>query len=150
MTPPQTSPKTPAVNERQKEQLTLMAEDELTNYSTDALKIQRLRRKIGLAVPPAQQKAIKAALIAEMPTDPVRKLIETNRQLVALPFWGITGLGLLLGISMYQPLDLIATFFGGIIAFSVQKLGWELQARRILIRTLEEMEDRAKNPDAYD
>ena len=136
-----TQPTTPPVNERQKEQLIMMAEDELTQYSTEALKIQRLRRKIGLAIAPAQQKAIKATVEAELPTDPIRKLIETNRQLVALPFWGITGLGLLLGISMYQPLDLLATFFGGIIAFSVQKLGWQLQAKRLLIKTLEEMEE---------
>lgn len=150
MTPTTDPSTTPAVNERQKEQLTMMAEDELTNYSTDSLKIQRLRRKIGLAIAPAQQKAIKEAILAEMPQDPIRKLIETNRQLVALPFWGITGLGLLLGISMYQPLDLLATFFGGIAAFSIQKSGWQLEAKRILIKTLEEMEDRAKNPDAYD
>ncbi len=136
--------------DQQTERLVMMAEDELTEYSTEGRKMQKLRRKIGISVPPAQQKEVKEAVIAAMPKDPIQKLIENNRQLVALPFWGITGLGLLLGISMFQPLDLIATFFGGIAAFSIQKLGWQLQAKRLLIKTLEEMEDRAKNPDAYE
>lgn len=128
--------------EQQKERLVLMAEDELAQYSTEARKIEKLRRKIGLAIPPAQQQEIRAALEAEMPQDPIRKLIETNRQLVALPFLGITGLGLLLGISMFQPLDLLATFFGGIATFSIQKLGWQLQAKRLVLKTLADIEDR--------
>jgi hypothetical protein len=136
--------------EKEKDRLIMMAEDELTEYSTDARKIEKLRRKIGFSVPPAQQKEIKAAIEAEMPRDPIRKLIETNRQLVALPFLGITGLGLLLGISMFQPLDLLATFFGGIATFSIQKLGWRLQAKRLVLKTLAEIEDRTQNPDAYE
>ena len=130
------------------ERLVLMAEDELTQYSTDARKIEKLRQKIGLSVNAKEQQAVKETLLAEMPTDPVRKLVETQRQTVALPFWGIAGLGLLFGISSFQPLDFIATIVGGAIAFNIQKLGWQLQAKRLIIRTLEDIEERRKNPTA--
>jgi hypothetical protein len=103
----------------QLERLVLMAEDELTQYSTDARKIQRLRRKIGISVSLAEQQKVKAALLEEMPTDWISKLIEEQRQTVALPFWGIAGLGLLFGISFMQPLDLIATFVGGYAAIKI-------------------------------
>lgn len=128
------------------ERLVLMAEDELTQYSTEARKIEKLRQKIGLSVNAKQQQEVKETLLAEMPTDPIRKLVETQRQTVALPFWGIAGLGLLFGISAFQPLDFIATIVGGAIAFNVQKLGWQLQAKRLIIRTLEDIEERRKTP----
>ncbi|MGA1357566.1 MAG: hypothetical protein ACO35Q_12930, partial [Prochlorothrix sp.] len=105
-----------------------MAEDELTEYSTEARKIEKLRRKFGLAVPFPEQKAIRDQIEAEMPKNFVAKLIEENRQTVALPFWGIGGLGLLLGISFQQPLDLIATWLGWFLAYQIQKWGWELEA----------------------
>jgi hypothetical protein len=130
----------------QYERLILMAEDELTQYSTDARKIEKLRQKIGLSVSRREQEEVKAALVADMPTDPVSKLLETQRQTVALPFWGIAGLGLLLGISFTQPIDFIATVIGGAIAIAVQKRGWSLQAKRLLINTLEDIETRMKNP----
>lgn len=130
----------------QVERLVLMAEDELTQYSTDARKIEKLRQKIGLSVSRKEQEQVKAALLAEMPTDPVRELIETQRQTVALPFWGIAGLGLLFGISLSQPIDFVATIVGGAIAFKVQQLGWKLQAKRLVLRTLENIEERMKNP----
>ena len=130
------------------ERLVLMAEDELTQYSTETRKIEKLRQKIGLSVNVKQQQEVKETLLAEMPTDPIRKLVETQRQTVALPFWGIAGLGLLFGISAFQPLDFIATIVGGAIAFNVQKLGWQLQAKRLIIRTLEDIEERRKNPTA--
>jgi hypothetical protein len=124
----------------QYERLILMAEDELTQYSTDARKIEKLRRKIGLSVPPAQQQQVKAQLEAEMPTDPVQKLIATQRQTVALPFWGIAGLGLLFGISMNQPLDFVGSVAGVAIAITVQRLGWKLQAKQLVLDTLREIE----------
>ncbi len=130
------------------ERLVLMAEDELTQYSTDARKMEKLRQKIGLSVNAKEQQAVKETLLAEMPTDPIRKLVETQRQTVALPFWGIAGLGLLFGISSFQPLDFIATIVGGAIAFNIQKLGWQLQAKRLILRTLEDIEERRKNPTA--
>jgi hypothetical protein len=124
------------------EHLTLMAEDELTQYSTDALKQEKLRRKIGLLVPLAEQRQIRQALAQEMPTDALSQLIETQRQTVALPFWGIAGLGLLLGISFSQPLDFIATVGGGFAAFKIQQWGWTLQAKRLLLQTLDDIESR--------
>ena len=122
------------------QQLVLMAEDELTEYSTEARKIEKLRRKFGFAVPYPQQKAIRDQIEAEMPKNFVAKLVEENRQTVALPFWGIGGLGLLLGISGQQPLDFIATVTGFYVAFKIQKWGWNLEARRLVIKTLDDIE----------
>jgi hypothetical protein len=123
-----------------------MAEDELTEYSTTARKIEKLRQKIGLSVSRAEQQQVKEQLLAELPSDPINQIIETQRQTVALPFWGIAGLGLLFGISMSQPLDFIATAVGGAIAFNLQKRGWRLQAKRLVLKTLEDIEERIKNP----
>lgn len=126
----------------QLQRLILMAEDELTQYSTDARKIEKLRQKIGISVPLAEQRQIKEALIAQMPTDALSQLVEKQRQTVALPFWGIAGLGLLFGISLSQPLDFVATVAGGFVAIKVQQWGWKLQAKRLVIQTLEDIEDK--------
>ena len=123
-----------------------MAEDELAIYSSDARKIERLRRKIGISVTPAQQKEVKEELLAQMPQGFFGKLIEEQRQTVALPFWGIAGLGLLLGISFRQPVDFLAPAIGIPLAINIQKWGWNLQAKRILLKTLEEIEARTKQP----
>jgi hypothetical protein len=131
----------------QYERLVLMAEDELTQYSTDARKIEKLRQKIGLSVSRREQEEVKAALLADLPTDPISKILETQRQTVALPFWGIAGLGLLLGISFTQPVDFIATVVGTTIAIAAQKRGWSLQAKRLVLNTLEDIETRMKNPE---
>ncbi len=131
---------------RQLERLVLMAEDELTQYSTDARKIEKLRQKIGLSVSLAEQRQVKEALKAEMPTGSFSQLLEKERQTIALPFWGIAGLGLLLGISFAQPLDFIATIAGGVVAFKLQKWGWRLQAKRLVLQTLSEIEDRTRKP----
>lgn len=130
----------------QYERLVAMAEDELTQYSTDARKIEKLRQKIGLSVSAGEQQQVKQQLEAELPTSGLFKLIETQRQTVALPFWGIAGLGLLLGISFMQPVDFVATIIGTYLAITVQKLGWQLQAKRLVLQTLEEIEERVKNP----
>lgn len=126
----------------QYERLILMAEDELTQYSTDARKIEKLRQKIGLSVSAREQKEVKEALIAEKPTDPISNIVLSQRQTVALPFWGIAGLGLLLGISFMQPLDFIATIGGGAAAIALQKWGWKLEAKRLVLQTLEDIEQR--------
>ncbi|MFB2937050.1 hypothetical protein ACE1B6_17515 [Aerosakkonemataceae cyanobacterium BLCC-F154] len=131
----------------QYERLILMAEDELIQYSTDARKIEKLRPKIGLSVTPTEQKQVKEALLAEMPTDFLSQLVEKQRQTVALPFWGIAGLGLLFGISLSQPLDYIATIGGAAIAIAVQKWGWRLQAKRLVLQTLEDIERLTRKPD---
>jgi hypothetical protein len=130
----------------EKERLVLLAEDELTKYSTDNRKLQKLRQKINLSLSRSQQQQVKAELLAEMPTDPISKLVENQRQAVALPFWGIAGLGLLLGISMNQPLDILPTVGGAAAAIAIQKWGWKLQAKRLVLQTLEEIEDRMNNP----
>ncbi|MBD2072456.1 hypothetical protein H6F86_00710 [Phormidium sp. FACHB-592] len=130
----------------QYERLILMAEDELTQYSTDARKLEKLRQKIGLSVPPGEQRQVKETLLAEMPTDLISQLVENQRQAVALPFWGIAGLGLLFGISFMQPVDLIATFVGSAIAFNIQKWGWKLQAKRLVLQTLEDIEAKTRKP----
>lgn len=126
----------------QLERLVLMAEDELTQYSTDARKREKLRQKIGLSVPRKEQQEVKAELLAEMPTDTISQLVENQRQTIALPFWGIAGLGLLFGISLRQPLDFIATISAGFVAIKIQQWGWKLQAKRLVIQTLEEIEDK--------
>ena len=117
-----------------------MAEDELTQYSSDARKIEKLRRKIGLSVNLAEQKAVKATLEQELPTGGIVKLVETQRQTVALPFWGIAGLGLLFAISLNQPLDYIAAVGGTAAAIAIQKWGWKLYAKRIVLDTLIDIE----------
>ena len=130
----------------QLERLLLMAEDELTQYSTDARKIEKLRQKIGISVSRREQQEVKAALLEQMPNGQLSKIVEEQRQTVALPFWGIAGLGLLFGISMLQPLDLLATVIGGIAAIRIQRWGWQLQAQRLLLNTLEDIEQRMQNP----
>ncbi|MGL4880126.1 MAG: hypothetical protein ACRC8K_03575 [Waterburya sp.] len=130
----------------QYERLILMAEDELTQYNTDARKLEKLRQKIGLSVSAKEQQEVKKMLLAEMPTNPIMQLIEKQRQTVALPFWGIAGLGLLLSISFMQPLDSIATIAGGAIAIYIQKLGWKLEAKRLVLQTLEDIEQRTRQP----
>ncbi len=143
----------------QLEQLLKMAEDELTEYSTDARKIEKLRRKIGLSVSLAEQRQIKAALLDTMQPNQIAQIVEEQRQVVALPFWGIAGLGLLLGpfwgiaglglllgISLNQPIGLLAAIAGTVAAFRIQKWGWQLQAKRILLQTLEDIEARIAQP----
>ncbi|NCJ06701.1 hypothetical protein GS597_09315 [Synechococcales cyanobacterium C] len=126
------------------QQLVQMAEDELTEYSTEARKIEKLRRKFGFIVPYPQQKDIRSQVEAEIPQNFLAKLVEENRQTVALPFWGIGGLGLLLGISWQQPLDFVATIIGFLVAFRVQKWGWQLEAKRLVLKTLDEIEARVE------
>ncbi|MEM1309872.1 MAG: hypothetical protein AAF722_01525 [Cyanobacteria bacterium P01_C01_bin.70] len=125
---------------QQAEKLIRMAEDELTQYSTDARKIEKLRRKVSFLVPYKEQQAVRDQVEAAIPSNFVAKLVERDRQLVALPFWGIGGLGLLIGISFRQPLDIIATGIGFYVAFQVQKWGWEMQAKRLVIKTLDDIE----------
>ena len=120
----------------QLERLIALAEDELAVYSTDARKIERLRRKIGLSLNSRQQKEVKEELLEVMPQGFFGKLIEEQRQTVALPFWGIAGLGLLFGISFRQPVDFLAPAIGIPLAINIQKWGWNLQAKRILLKTL--------------
>jgi hypothetical protein len=125
----------------QYERLVLMAEDELTEYSSDARKIEKLRRKIGISVNREEQKAVKEALAAELDKSKIAKIVEEQRQAAALPFWGIAGLGLLFGIAAAQPLDYIASVAGVAGAIAIQRWGWKLQAKRLILKTLTEIEE---------
>lgn len=128
--------------------LIAMAEDELTEYSTNARKIEKLRRKIGLALTFAQQQQLKSELIAKMPQGFWAKKLEKERQTFALPFWGIAGLGLLLGISSQQYLDFIATAIGLPMAIKIQQIGWKLEAQSLLLQTFDDIEKRINNSDS--
>lgn len=122
--------------------LILMAEDQLTQYSTDALKIEKLRQKIGIALTFKEQQKLKEELLAQMPQGFWAKKLEKERQTFALPFWGIAGLGLLLGISSQQYLDFLATIIAVPLAIKIQQLGWKLQAQTLLLKTFEDIEKR--------
>jgi len=123
----------------------LLAEDQLTQYSTEALKIEKLRQKIGIAVPFNQQQQYKTELIETMPTSFWAKSIEKSRQTWALPFWGVGGLGLLLGISSQQYLDFILPAIAIPIAIKIQQFGWRLEAKTLLIKTFEHIEAKLNN-----
>jgi hypothetical protein len=130
----------------QLKRLLKMAEDELTEYSTDARKIEKLRRKIGITVSATEQRQVKEALLATIKSNIITQIVEEQRQAVALPFWGIAGLGLLLGVSLNQPIGLLAAVVGTVLAYRIQKWGWQLQATRLLLQTLEDIEARIAQP----
>jgi hypothetical protein len=131
----------------QYERLILLAEDELTEYSSDARKMEKLRQKFGLSVSRREQETIRQQLETELAeAGRVAKIVEEQRQAVSLPFWGIAGLGLLFGIAAGQPLDYIATAVGVGGAIALQKWGWQLQAKRLVLNTLKDIEERTKNP----
>jgi hypothetical protein len=124
----------------QLERLLKMAEDELTQYSTDARKMEKLGRKIGLSISLAEQGQIKEELLATIPSNKIAEILEVQRQAAALPFWGIAALGLLFGISLNQPISLLAAIVGTVAAFRIQKWGWQLQAKCLLLRRAEDLE----------
>lgn len=130
----------------QYERLILLAEDQLTEYSSDARKIEKLRQKFGLSVSRREQDEIRIQLEAELPSGGIAKIVEEQRQAVSLPFWGIAGLGLLFGIAANQPLDYLATAGGLAGAIVLQKWGWQLQAKRLVLQTLEDIKQRVENP----
>ena len=127
------------------ENLVLLAEDQLTEYSTPARKIEKLRRKIGIALTFVEQQKLKKELLATMPQSFWAKSIEKSRQTWALPFWGIGGLGLLLGISSQQYLDFLAPAIAIPIAIKIQQFGWKVEAKRLLLKTFEDIENRVNN-----
>lgn len=122
------------------EELVKLAETELYEYSSKARKIEKLRRKFNFTLTKGQRQAVQAELLAEIQPNSINKLVAEQRQAVALPFWGIGGLGLLLSISMNEPLGLLAAGGGVIGAIAIQKWGYELQAKVLLLETLAEME----------
>ncbi|WP_017328278.1 hypothetical protein [Synechococcus sp. PCC 7336] len=123
----------------QLERLLLMAGDELAEYSTEARKIEKLRRKISLSVSRAEQQQVREVLRAEMPKRGIVKAIEEQRQTFALPLWGIAGLGLLEGF-LGVPVGWVAAIGGTVAAVSVQRWGWQLQAKRLLLKTFADID----------
>ena len=83
----------------QLERLIMLAEDELTEYSTEARKIEKLRRTIGLSVSRFEQQQVREALEEMLPKRGIARAVEKQRQNFALPLWGVAGLGLLEGFS---------------------------------------------------
>ncbi|CAN1211861.1 hypothetical protein TUMEXPCC7403_16770 [Tumidithrix helvetica PCC 7403] len=130
------------------ERLIKLAEDELTEYSTNARKIEKLRRKIGLSVSASEQKQVREALLTEMQPGGIKQLVAEQRQVVALPFWGIAGLGLLGAASFNEPIGLFVALLNAAGAIALQKWGWELQAKLLLLNTFAEIESLASNPDS--
>jgi hypothetical protein len=130
----------------QLERLLKMAEDELTEYSTTARKIEKLRRKIGLSVSQMEQKSVRQELLVQLPSGGIAKLVAEQRQTVALPFWGIAGLGLLGAASFNEPLGIAVALASILGAIAIQKWGWELQAKLLLLRTFNEIESLGANP----
>ncbi|BAC89814.1 gll1873 [Gloeobacter violaceus PCC 7421] len=126
-----------------KEQLIRAAEDELTEYSTDLRKIEKLRPKVAFRLSTAEREHLAGELRTELDSGaPLGPIVEKQRQTVALPFWGLCGLGLLLGFlgALWGWGVAIAGCWG---AFVIQRWGWQLQARRLLLATLEDIERRA-------
>jgi hypothetical protein len=130
----------------QLERLLKMAEDELTEYSTTARKIEKLRRKIGLSVSQMKQKSVRQELLVQMQPGGMAKLVAEQRQTVALPFWGIAGLGLLGAVSFNEPLGIAVALASTVGAIAIQKWGWELQAKLLLLRTFDEIESLGTDP----
>lgn len=129
----------------QTERLVMLAEDQLTEYSTDARKIEKLRQKIALSVPPKQLKAIKEELEGEISGNFFNEVLLSQRQAVALPFWGIAGLGLLAGASsISEPRGFLAAGVGTAIAIIIQKRGWKLQAKDLVVKALTQIEERTQ------
>jgi hypothetical protein len=46
---------------------------------------------------------------------------------------------------MEQPIDFIATILGTCAAIALQKWGWKLQAKRLVLETLEDIEKRSQS-----
>ncbi len=127
------------------ENLIMLAEDQLTEYSTNARKIEKLRRKIGIALTFVEQQKLKKELLENMPQSFWAKSIEENRQTWALPLWGIAGLGLLFGISAQQYIDFLAPAIAIPIAIKIQQFGWQSEAKTLLLKTFEDIERRINN-----
>ena len=64
----------------QLERLIMLAEDELTEYSTEARKIEKLRRKIGLSVSRFEQQQVREALAEMLPKGGIARAVEEQRQ----------------------------------------------------------------------
>ena len=48
---------------------------------------------------------------------------------------------------MLQPLDLIVTVIAGGLAIALQRYGWKLEAKRLILQTLSDIEESPRKPE---
>jgi hypothetical protein len=117
------------------------AEDELAEYRTDALMRQNLRRKLNFQMPAADRRAFLQELEDELKAGGmVTKILCEQRQAAALPLYGLCGLALLAGFVGYGALAYVVAALAAAGAFAIQRLGWKLQGKLLLVKTMKEME----------
>jgi hypothetical protein len=117
------------------------AEDELAEYRTDALMRQNLRRKLNFQMPAADRRAFLQELEDELKAGGmVTKILCEQRQAAALPLYGLCGLALLAGFVGYGALAYVVAALAAAGAFAIQRLGWKLQSKLLLVKTMKEME----------
>ncbi|WP_245395431.1 hypothetical protein [Anthocerotibacter panamensis] len=124
------------------ERLLKLAEDELAEYSTRQRKFEKMRPKVVALLSANERTTLKQELRQQLSQGGmIAQVVERQRQTVALPFWGIAGLGLLAFFLGSRPaLVLAAVAVAG--AFTLQRWGWKLQARRLLLDCIEDLEQR--------
>jgi hypothetical protein len=59
-------------------------------------------------------------------------------------------LGILGAISLAQAVGYVVAVAGAVAAYRIQKWGWELQAKRLLLNTLEDIQARIAQPTKSD
>jgi hypothetical protein len=117
------------------------AEDELAEYRTDALMRQNLRRKLNFQMPAADRRAFLQELEDELKAGGmVTKILCEQRQAAALPLYGLCGLALLAGFVGYGAPAYVVAALAAAGAFAIQRLGWKLQGKLLLVKTMKEME----------
>jgi hypothetical protein len=117
-----------------------LATKEMIEDSTVAGKIAKLKPKFSILANAQQRQAIRSELWAKIQQNQLAPVLQQNRFAIALPFWGVGGLGLLLGISTETPLDFIATAVAFPLAILIQKIGFELETMNLVIATIDEIE----------
>lgn len=122
------------------EQFLVLAEREMAEYSTQARKIEKLRQKYTFTATSAQRNSIRSELVSRINNNQLAPILQQNRFAIALPFLGVGGLGLLLGISMQQPLDFIASVVAFPLAFLIQKSGYEIETMNLVIQTIDDID----------
>ncbi len=117
------------------------AEDELAEYRTEALQRQNLRRKLNFQMPAADRRVFLKELEEELKAGGmVAKVLCEQRQAAALPLYGLCGLALLVGFTGYGVPAYIVAALAVVGAFAIQRIGWKLQSKVLLVQTMKEME----------
>lgn len=120
-----------------------LAAREMTEYSTEARKVEKLKPKFSILANQQQRQVIRSELETKIKANQLAPVLQQNRFAIALPFWGVGGLGLLLGISMEYPLDFIATAIAFPLAILIQKVGFDLETMNLVILTIKEIDQTA-------